>query len=286
MKKLIINADDFGVCPAVNQAVVDAYSRGVLTSASLMAGGRAYRQAVDLAVAHRIPVGVHLTLCGGEQPVAADVRQVSTLVDCEGRLYPGYREFILACVRGRIDYRQVRRELAAQIERVSRDVGRITHLDSHQHLHLWPPIATVVIDLAKQYRITKMRTACELPDSWRICHQAGLGRKTAGRGLAWLGRRLQRRLSIAGIGSPEAFCGFLSGGRNSEQLLLGYLAALAGSPAGSCEIMVHPATDNQVMTAVYNWGYDWHGEYRSLLSPAVRQFIDSQPFELVDYQAI
>lgn len=87
MKLLIVNADDFGLHPAVNRGIIAGHVNGCISSTSIMPGGGAFEDAAALAAAHpRLGVGVHLTLVG-EKPVL-DPSEVPSLVDGDGR-FPG-----------------------------------------------------------------------------------------------------------------------------------------------------------------------------------------------------
>ena len=99
MKQLIINADDFGLHPSVNQAIIQGHTFGLITSTSLMPGATAFEDAVQLAAAYpELGIGVHLTLVG-EKPVV-DAALVPSLVDGQGRFTAKYPQFISAMFRG------------------------------------------------------------------------------------------------------------------------------------------------------------------------------------------
>ena len=158
MKRLIVNADDFGLHAAVNHGIRDAYSGGIVTSTSLMAVGAAFDEAV--AIARDCPelgVGVHLTLVGA-RPVAS---AVASLVDGKGDFCASYPVFLRRYLQGTIRRDEVARELAAQIEKVTQAGIRPTHLDSHQHLHVVPGISAIVLDLARRFAIPAVRIPAE-----------------------------------------------------------------------------------------------------------------------------
>lgn len=150
MKMLIINADDFGLTPGVNRAVIRAHREGILTSATLMAGGLAWEEAVELSGSTpTLGVGVHLTLTALKPVLPPE--QVPSLVDAKGRFR---RQFWRVLFWKR---KQVIEEWRGQIERVMAAGLRPTHLDSHHHIHLWPPLMTMVGELAREYSIPGIR---------------------------------------------------------------------------------------------------------------------------------
>lgn len=150
MKNLIINADDFGLTRGVNEAIIQAHKCGVLTSATLMAGGLAWQEAVDLALATpTLGVGVHLTLTALGPVLPPE--QVPSLVDKRGRFR---KQFWRAPLWNKD---QVKREWRAQIQRLVNEGLRPTHLDSHHHIHLWPTLTDIACQLAEEFGIKAVR---------------------------------------------------------------------------------------------------------------------------------
>src|SRR5581483_689363 len=139
----IVNADDFGFTRDVNEGIVHACRRGILTATTLMASGAAFEHAVDLAVdTPELDVGVHLVLVGG----------------------PGYPptipSLIEAIALGRI---RIYDELAGQVRKVI-DAGlRPSHLDTHKHTHLLPPVLDAVARIAEEFKIRWIRRPLDLP---------------------------------------------------------------------------------------------------------------------------
>ncbi|MBI5797743.1 ChbG/HpnK family deacetylase [Candidatus Woesearchaeota archaeon] len=141
MQRLIINADDFGFSREVNEGIIEAHQFGTVTSTSIMSNERFFEHAVDL-YPKTLGIGIHLNLTWG-----------NTLTN--GKAFDKKNKY--RAVLGTINKNFVRKELEKQIERVF-EVG-ITpdHLDSHQHLHAFQPITNIVIDLAKEFHIPKIR---------------------------------------------------------------------------------------------------------------------------------
>lgn len=157
MKKLIVNADDFGLHPAINAGIIKGCRDGFITSTSLMCSGAAFDDAVLQAKATpALGVGIHLTLVGGGKPLL-QARQLRTLVDEDGLLPADYTVFAKRWYAGRIKKAEVVSELQAQLERGLSCGLEITHVDSHQHLHVLPGIADIVLDLCSAFGIKKIR---------------------------------------------------------------------------------------------------------------------------------
>jgi hopanoid biosynthesis associated protein HpnK len=155
-KKMIINADDFGLCAGVNKAVQDAHSTGALTSATIMAGMPGFDEAVEIA--KKMPslgVGVHLNVVDG-RPVSNDLRvKVLTAEDGHFRFKPG-RLALQTLISNEI-LRAIEIELSAQIEAVLENGINPTHLDSHKHFHCFPKVYRIVCRLAEKYKIGAIR---------------------------------------------------------------------------------------------------------------------------------
>ena len=104
-------------------------------------------------------IGVHLMLVDGVPTLPRD--RVPTLVQDDGRLYPSWKPFIVACLRGRVKLSEVEQELTAQIERIRSDGIRLTHFDAHKHVHAYPPVFRIVARLAERFRIPVVRVPYE-----------------------------------------------------------------------------------------------------------------------------
>ena len=157
---LVVTADDLGLTAGVNDAVRQAHVHGVVTATSLLAVGSAFDDAARVLRDHpALEVGAHLALVG-EDPPLLSAREVPTLVDRTGRFPLSYRTVVARGVAGRVDPDDVRRELGAQLERV-RGIGLpVTHVDTHQHTHLWPTVARVVTELALAAGVPAVRLPC------------------------------------------------------------------------------------------------------------------------------
>lgn len=155
--RLILNGDDLGYSPAVNQAIFALHERGRLSSASLLVNLPHSEAAIRLALERpNLAVGVHLNLTR-DRPCSPP-EQIPTLVGKGGLFYPSPAFFPRAAT-GRISMGQVEIELRAQIE-LTRAAGlRITHLDSHSHWHILSPFRCLLQRLAREYGVPRIRTS-------------------------------------------------------------------------------------------------------------------------------
>lgn len=240
-RTIIVEADDLGLLYAFNEGIRAAFAEGVLTSTCLRANGYAYEHAVRevLPACPGLGVGVHL--CLNEAAPSAAARDVPALVDGAGNLRGGY-VWLLRLARSRAGLAQIEREFRAQIERVLRDGVRIDHLNSHQHVHMIPPIFRLACRLAREYAIPCVRLARELPYSagglrrWvqpyansNIVKHALLNR------FARINENAARKF---GLPTTDYFVGVKY---TAHMSLPAVLAGLRALPYGSVEVLLHPA---------------------------------------------
>lgn len=275
MKELIVNADDFGLHSSVNQAVLYGHAHGAITSASLMPTGDAFEEAAAAAVSTpTLGVGVHLTLVA-QRPLC-DPSAVRTLVGADGNFLGGHMEFIRRYMRGNIDIGETYRELSAQIGRVLETGARVTHLDSHQHLHVLPEIMDVCVQLAKEYKIRAVRIPAEAY-FFRGGYPAGPGRALGKCGLTFLAKRARKKAREGALAAPDHFFGMLAGGHMSKGYLREILDAL---PDGVSEIMIHPGTNTKLLRRAFGWNYDWEEELSAVTDREILQCLKDQHVKL------
>jgi predicted glycoside hydrolase/deacetylase ChbG (UPF0249 family) len=233
--RLVVNADDFGLSPAISRGILRAHRDGIVTSTSLL-GNVADLQAARglLAEAPNLGVGVHLTLTGGASVAPAE--SVPSLLAPGGLFHPRGRDFIAAWVRGRIAADDIERELDAQVARI-RDAGiAIDHLDTHHHLGFLPAIGRAVEQIARRHGIAGVRSVVERPTlAWVTEPRRGLeaGMLT---GLAWLTRR---QLGARRHG-PQSW-GYVEAGHLDEIRILEVIGRLGPGPH---ELICHPGEED------------------------------------------
>jgi len=286
MKRLIVNADDFGLTRLVCQGILDAHHNGIVTSTSLMPNGGAFEEAIAMAMrAPRLSVGVHLVLTQGI-PVSPAL-EVPTLVDAHGRLYLTARQLLNRIVTHRISLREIEIELRAQIAKVLRAGIILTHLDGHKHLHVLPGISEIVIRLAQEFGIPSVRCPMEelplkcLPHYLRR-RQAGVFRQClAGCVVSWFARRFRSKLAQAGLNYPTHFYGLSQTGLlNVERLE----EIMRGLPEGASELMCHPGYADLLLAKTGTRLLAQREiEFRALISSRTRELATSEGIQLVSY---
>jgi predicted glycoside hydrolase/deacetylase ChbG (UPF0249 family) len=182
--RLILNADDFGLTPGINRAIAELHSAGALsggralTSATLMANGAAFDDAVAVAHAHpTLGVGCHIVLTDGI-PVSPP-ETIPSLLGPDGRCFrPTLTGFLRALFLGRIREQDITREASAQIEKLQRAGIQVTHIDSHKHTHLFPAIVRPLL------RVAEARGVCAIRNPFEPVWSLALNQGRPGRRIA------------------------------------------------------------------------------------------------------
>jgi len=271
LRLLIVNADDFGLTPGVSEGILRAHRNGIVTSTSVLAIGPAFPKVAGLLDDHPgLGVGVHLAAVGEDPPLLSRT-EVPTLFVGRGQLPETWSAFLRRAVVGRVDPDDVRREFTAQLEAVA-DLGlSLTHLDAHQHLHLWPPMCRLVLDLAAEFGVEAVRVPRCRP------------RSVTGAGVAALAWRLARSATAAGLRFPADAVGIDGAGQLDTAQLDQVLSRLARRGRPAVELTVHPGEDDDPDRVRYRWGYNWARELEALVSPDARRAVARHGFTLGTY---
>ncbi|MEP1094464.1 MAG: ChbG/HpnK family deacetylase [Cyclobacteriaceae bacterium] len=146
--KLIVNADDFGLCHSVNQAILDCFLKGNLTSTTMMTNMPGTNEAAQLSKDHpSLGVGLHFSLTEG-QPLTA----CKSLTDSRGQ-FLDRGTLITKILVKKIVWGEVEKEFLAQLEKaIELDVNP-THVDSHQHVHLIPGIFRTILPHLESHKL-------------------------------------------------------------------------------------------------------------------------------------
>ena len=280
MKQLIITSDDFGLSSGVNKAVEKAWHEGILTCASIMPGGAAFDEA--LAIARRNPglqVGLHLTLLHGQAVLPPS--EIPNLVNEAGC----FGDNPVACgMRYFFDkglYKQLLREIQAQIERVVDTGIPLSHIDGHLNIHLHPTVFNFLCELMPRYGITSFRLSRErLWHNLRFDRNRRLG-KTVERvifgALAGHARPLLDELGIAYAGEVK---GVLNSGRMTEEYLLNIIDDLN---EGLTELYFHPGLlpDAEITRRMPDYCHE--EELAAIISPRIKEKLAQLQIGLCNY---
>ena len=280
-KKLIVNADDFGLHESINEAIENAHRQGILTSTSLVVNGEAFEHAVEIAKRNRdLGVGLHLTLIG-EQPVALPHR-IKSIVDAGGRLYENHKQLCIKILRKEVLLKDIIVEIEAQFDKFYKTGFAPTHLDSHRHLHLFPPIFNSIKPVLQKYNIKRMRYL-NIP-----CFEFNRGNYF--KKIMALFFKCFSLLNKKKYKHQDFFFGFFDSGHLDKDYLVYLLRKLK---PGITEINFHPGKNNQDIRKKYNiwdmhssWKYDWEKEFRVLIDDNLKTLIKENKITLVNYSVL
>jgi predicted glycoside hydrolase/deacetylase ChbG (UPF0249 family) len=266
-KYLAVNADDFGFTRDVNAGIVEAHLHGILTSTTLMANGAEFEDAVRLAREHpTLDVGVHFVLVGGQSLLHP------------ARAFPGtVAELIRAMALRRI---HVYDELRAQIIKVVEAGLRPTHVDTHKHTHLLPPVLDAVARLSEEFGVHWVRRPFDLPLTgapddvpWKT--------RAVSRAFGFVRGQFHRALASHHCATTDCFAGFQLTGRFGPQSVVHLLDHL---PAGTTEFMVHPGfCTAELRAARTRLKESREQELRALLHPDVLAAVRRNAIQLTGY---
>ncbi|MGD0744006.1 MAG: hopanoid biosynthesis-associated protein HpnK [Verrucomicrobiota bacterium] len=268
-RRLIVNADDFGLSHSVNEAVIRAHSEGILTAASLMVNEPGFDEAVTLARKKpQLGVGLHLTLLMGHSALPPE--KISGLVNPRGEfsdrpVVAGLRYFFLRDSR-----EQLRAEIHAQFDKFHATGLPLDHVNGHLHLHLHPVVFQILMEDAVQLGVRRMRLTRDcLARSRRMTRGRWLYRLSHAAIYEWLSNRARKPLRQHNIKHARTTFGLLQNARVNEEYLLKLLPEL---PPGDSELYSHPSLD------------EFKHEFDALVSLRVKELVEKRGIKLIRYQ--
>ena len=268
-RRLIVNADDFGLSAQVNEAVVRAHREGILTSASLMVNEPGFEEAVKLARENpRLGVGLHLTLLMGHP--ALPPRDIPGLVNADGvfsrgPVGTGMAYFFKPGLR-----EQLRAEIRAQFRKFHATGLVMDHVNGHLHLHLHPVVFDILMENCEELGIRNMRLTRDcLARSFKMARGQWLYRVSHAAIYEWLSGRARALLRRRGIRHADITFGLLQNARVDEEYVLKLLPEL---PPGDSELYSHPSLG------------DFKHEFDALVSPRVKASVERLGITLIRYQ--
>lgn len=243
--RLIVNADDFGLTPGVNRAVGELAAAGAISSATLMAGGSAFADAVASAKrTNDLGVGCHVVLVDGH--AIAPAAEVSALANTSGRLESSLVKFVARLQSGRIPEHQIEREATAQIRRLQSAGIPVTHVDTHKHTHLFPRVVRPLLRAALACGVAGIRNPFEQAWATRLSHGALL-RTLEVSALRSFQTRFRELLRASGLRSTDGSIGVSATGSLDATTLQRLLDKAEG---GTWELVCHPGYNDAALEAV------------------------------------
>lgn len=289
VRKLIVNADDFGLTAGVNRAILETQSGGVVSSTTLMANGAAFGDAVSAArSAPNLSVGCHVVLVDGTPVSPPDA--VDTLLAIRSaepdRFYSSLSAFAARAMLGGFDRDQLVAEVTAQIRKIQSAGLQVTHLDTHKHAHIFPEILAALLRAARicgvrairnpfvPVKAMRARQFKSKRDLWKRYGQVRMLHTFSG--------QFRQRTKRAGLLTPDGVVGVIETGTVDNSLLRQTLASL---PEGTWELVCHPGYNDADLGATRTRLLDSREAERRLLTSAeLRQFLEEQKIRIISYR--
>jgi hopanoid biosynthesis associated protein HpnK len=290
VRRLIINADDFGLTAGVNRAIVEAHEHGVVTSATLMANGQAFEDAVGLARSRpRLGVGCHIVLVDGAPLL--NQTEVRSLLDRGGNRSdsPHFREGIASfgarAWLGRLAENEIEAEAAAQIRKLQAAGIPVTHVDSHKHTHLFPRVLRPLLRAAASCGVTAIRNPFERIQGSQLAASPSLWRRWTEVGiLRSLAKQFREAVQEAGIATPDGTLAIVATGSLDERLLRLMVERL---PEGTWELVCHPGyNDGDLQGVRTRLRESREQELRILTSGSTRDLLAAHGIEIVSFHEL
>ncbi len=287
MRRLIVNADDFGFTAGVNRAIAEAHTRGIVTSTTLMANVRAFDDAVRLAkTMPRLSVGCHVVLIDGEPVLDAALLPSITSASSSGaRFRDGLKSFAPRALAGGLDTGEIEAEASAQIRKLQAAGISVSHVDTHKHTHLFPAVLRPLLRAARTCGVQAIRNpfgprkpmkSSELlkrPTLWTRYAEVRL--------LRTLGGKFRLAAKREDLFTPDGTLGIVVTGALDERLFR-VIAEII--PDGTWEFVCHPGyNDDDLKSAKTRLRESRETELRVLTMPEARELLLHQGIELISY---
>lgn len=284
MRRLIVNADDFGFTSGVNRAIVEAHSHGIVTSSTLMANGPAFTEAVKLVKRNpRLGVGCHVVLIDGEPLL--DREKIPSLTHSR-RFRDSLKSFAARALSRRIDEEEIFAEVAAQIRKLQASAISVSHVDTHKHTHLFPRILRPVLRAARECGVRAVRNPFgpRLPmRSSKLMQRPNLWTRYAQlRILGGFAKNFRSAVAREGFVTPDGTLGIEVTGTLDETL---FHAIAESIPEGTWEFVCHPGyNDADLQNAKTRLRESRETELRVLTLPGAREILEQKRIQLISYR--
>ena len=281
MRRLIVNADDFGLTSGVNRAIIESHEHGIVTSATLMACGAKFQEAADWAARRpQLSVGCHVLLVDAS-PVL-HLRQVSSLTMADSGA-PKFRDSLISfaglAMTGRFDEDQIEAEITAQIRKLQAAGIRVSHLDSHKHTHMFPVVFRPMLRAARVCGVPAVRNPFEPllfagTKNWKRRFQLGILRSFR--------TSFRKALDESGMTTPDGCVGIVATGGLTLDTFRQLIKSL---PEGTWEFVTHPGYNDAELDAVQTrLRHSRENELAILTSPETKKLLQREQIELMSYR--
>jgi hopanoid biosynthesis associated protein HpnK len=276
VKRLIVNADDFGMTHGINRGIVEASREGIVTATSIMVTGWAFEEAVRLARENpQLDIGLHLSLTVGK-PASNDAA-VHRQFASRGTFGLGNKDILIGLILRTISPSVAHREIEAQFKKASDTRLPITHIDGHESIHLFPGIRERVFHLVERYHIPFVRHSYE-----------GMSLRSIGKLRRWkkvllslFGLGFRRHIRRRGIGTTDHYYGAFDAGYLGKERLVAMISRLQ---EGTSEIMCHPGYRDDSFDRISGGHYLPDQELWALTDPQVKNLLSQRGIQLISFR--
>jgi hopanoid biosynthesis associated protein HpnK len=286
VRRLIVNADDFGFTAGINRAIVEAHTHGIVTSSTLMANGRAFEDAVRSATTiPRLSVGCHVVLIDGEPVLNADLSSLTTADSGGVRFRDGLKSFAVRALTGHLNPREIEAEASAQIRKLQSAGVSVSHVDTHKHTHLFPSVLRPLLSAARACGVRAVRNPFgprkPLKSSELLTRPNLWTRYAEVRILRTLADKFREAAKREGVVTPDGTLGVVVTGALDEEL---FRAIAAVIPDGTWEFVCHPGyNDDDLKSAKTRLRQSRETELHVLTMPEAGELLLSQGIALISY---
>jgi len=288
VRRLIVNADDFGLTTGVNRAIATAHEKGAVTSTTLMAESAEFEDAVRLSrAAPRLSVGCHVVLADGSPALPAfKVPSLIERCDAEGaHFYDGWSGFAYRALRGQLDASEIEAEAAAQIRKLQSAGLTVTHVDTHKHLHVLPFVLQPLLRAAQACGVHAVRNPFAPFRLKQFARWPGLGRRELASGATsvWA-QAFRERVAAAGLSTPSGTFGIAATGSLGQRLFAWIVDHI---PEGTWEFVCHPGYyDAQLQKVRTRLRQSRERELAILTAAETRHLFARNGIELISYREL
>jgi len=288
VRRLIVNADDFGFTAGINRAIVEAHTRGIVTSTTLMANGRAFDDAVrSAATVPGLSVGCHVVLIDGVPVLDADrLPSITTSNASSSHFRDGLKSFAARALAGRLSPHEIEIEVSAQIRRLQSAGVSVSHVDTHKHTHLFPAVLRPLLHAARACGVRAVRNpfgpSKPLKSSALLARPGLWTRYAEVKILRTLAAKFRDAVKREGFVTPDGTLGIVVTGALDEKLFRGIAAII---PEGTWEFVCHPGyNDADLASASTRLRQSRETELHVLTMPEARQLLSDEGIVLISYR--
>ena len=286
-KQLLVNADDFGLTPRVNEGIVKVMENGIVRSTSVMANMPSSEAIISIRNWEDISIGIHLNLTTGKPLSSVD--EVPSLVNDYGNFWE-HKVFVRKLFNKWINMQEVQKELDRQVERIHGLGVKPTHFDSHQNVHLYPSVFRIIMRNIKKWQLRKMRSHK---------HYLLFQRKTVAMKVAthyirnphqfvnhFFASMIMKYAHLKGVKTPDRLITPMATTGNSKYDLRTWLYLIRNLPEGTNEVFVHPGYVSEDIYKLTSYIKEREKEVKLLTSAELKTEFEENNIQLISFNNI